>query len=63
MSDSIREVSRTLLASQVSQALQVAAAKRNLDQQKIDGQAALKLVDAAAAPVDPNIGRNIDTVA
>lgn len=67
MSQSIPEVSKTLLASQVAQALQISAAKRSLEQQKAEGEAALALVQAAAAPApapaDTNLGKNIDTVA
>jgi hypothetical protein len=58
--DAVVSVSQQLTSSNISARMEVAAAKRNLDQQKLVGQAALKLMDAAAVSVDPNLGQNID---
>ncbi len=52
--------SQQLLNVGVSAQLDVAAARRQLNQQKLEGQATLKLMEAAAVPVAPNIGQNID---
>ena len=35
----------------------------SLNQQEQTGQAALSLIEAAAVPIDPNIGQNIDIYA
>ncbi|MEE4254257.1 MAG: hypothetical protein V2I50_09505 [Desulfuromusa sp.] len=35
----------------------------SLNQQKQDGQAALKLIESAVLPIDPDIGQNIDVYA
>ncbi len=58
--NSIVSISQQLQTSQLSATLEVAAARRNLDQQEINGQAALKLMAEAAIPVDPNLGQSIN---
>ena len=58
--DSIVSFSNQQDSRNVSAVMEVSAAKRNLDQQKLQGQAALKLMDAAAVPIDPNVGQNIN---
>lgn len=60
---SVVSFSQEQLKASMTQKVQVAAAKRGLDQQKIQGEAALKLMDAAALPADPNVGRNVNTYA
>jgi hypothetical protein len=58
--DSIIQTSQTLHASQIQAAMEVAAVKRGLSQQELEGQAALKLIETAAVPIDPNVGQSID---
>jgi hypothetical protein len=61
--DSVVSFSNQHAMRNVSAVMQVSAAKRNLDQQELQGQAALKLLEAAAVPVDPSVGQNIDIYA
>jgi len=49
--------------SRTDATLEVAAVKRGLDQQKLEGEEALKLMAAAAVPIDPYLGQNIDIYA
>ena len=52
--------SQAMQKVQMSAVMEVAAARRQLDQQELNGQSALKLMDAAAVPIDPNLGQNIN---
>jgi len=58
--NSIVTYSQQQVSARVSDVMAVSAAKRGLNQQKLEGQAALKLMEAAAVPIDPNLGQNID---
>ena len=58
--DSIVSFSNQQVRNNIAAEMGVAAVQRNLNQQELEGQAALKLMAAAAVPVDPNIGQNID---
>ena len=61
--DSVVGFSQQQARLNMSAVMQVAAASRHLDQQELQGQAALKLMAAAAMPIDPNLGQNIDIYA
>lgn len=61
--NSVVSFSNQQVMRNVSAVMEVSAAKRNLDQQELQGQAALKLLKAAAVPIDPNVGQNIDIYA
>lgn len=52
--------SQQMAATRLAEKVSVVAAKRGLNQQKLEGEAALKLMDAAAVPIDPSLGRHID---
>lgn len=58
--NSIVQLSQSLNGSQIQAVMEVASAKRGLDQQELEGQAALKLIETAAVPVDPNVGQHVD---
>ena len=58
--DSIVNIANQQRLMNVTAVMEVAAARRNLDQQELQGQAALKLMETAAVPIDPNLGQNID---
>lgn len=60
---SIVSLSQQQVSANVSMVMQVAAARQQLNQQELQGQAALKLMETAAIPIDPNIGQNIDIYA
>ncbi|SHI55442.1 Putative motility protein [Malonomonas rubra DSM 5091] len=61
--DSVVSIANQYNIRDLSAVVQVAAAKRGLDQQELRGQAALKLLESAAIPIDPNMGQNIDIYA
>lgn len=61
--DSVVSFSNQQVVKNVSAVMEVSAAKRNLNQMELEGQAALKLMAAAAVPIDPNVGQNLDIYA
>ena len=61
--DSIVSFSSQQVARNVSAVVEASAAKRSLNQQELQGQAALKLMEAAAVPIDPNVGQNLNIYA
>ena len=61
--DSVLSHSSQQANANLSAVMEVSAVRGNLDQQELQGQAALKLMAAAAIPVDPNLGQNINTYA
>ena len=58
--NAIVQTAQSIGATNTRAIMEVAAVKRQLSQQELEGQAALKLMEAAAVPIDPNIGSNID---
>ncbi|MCC6158621.1 MAG: YjfB family protein [Deltaproteobacteria bacterium] len=42
---------------------QVAVAKKTLDMAELQGEAAIKLIEAAAPPAPPDVGANVDVFA
>ncbi len=58
--DSVVAFSQQQMSLNFSKVVEVAAVKRNIDQQEQNGQAALKLMEAASVPIDPNLGQNIN---
>ena len=61
--DSIASFSSQQVRQNVSAVMEVSAVKRSLNQQELQGEAALKLMEAAAVSIDPNLGQNIDIYA
>jgi len=61
--DAVVSFSNQQVMSNISAVVEVSAARRSLDQQELQGQAALKLMEAASVPIDPNLGQNIDIYA
>jgi len=61
--NSIVTISQQQLQSRISAVMQVDVAKRGLDQQKLEGEEALKLMEAAALPIDPHLGQTLDIYA
>lgn len=58
--NSIIQTAQSIGATNTRTVMEVSAVKRELDQQELEGQAALKLMEAAAVPIDPNVGSTID---
>ncbi len=58
--NSIIQTAQSIGSTNTRTIMAVSAVKRELSQQELEGQAALKLMEAATIPVDPNIGNNVD---
>lgn len=58
--DSVVSFSSQQVRQNVSAVVEVLAVKRELSQQELQGEAALKLMEAAMVSFDPNVGQNIN---
>ncbi|MCL4236311.1 MAG: putative motility protein [Deltaproteobacteria bacterium] len=56
-------ITSQLAAARFRTEAQVAVAKKTLDIVKLEGEAAIKLIEAAAPPAPPDIGANVDVFA
>ena len=54
----ISAVNMALSTNALQAQFQIAAARKGLDAQRFQGEAAIKLIQAAS--LDPNVGRNLD---
>lgn len=61
--DSVVSFSTQQARQNVSAVVEVSALKRELNQQELQGEAALKLMEAAMVSFDPNVGQNINVYA
>ncbi len=61
--NSIVQTAQSIGSTNTRAIMEVASVKRVINQQELEGQAALKLMEAASVPIDPNIGSNINITA